>query len=211
MSQSLLIIGSGGQGKMALDCAVELGIYGRIAFYTNDVDCPKQIAGYEVIQERAQRACDLISRFDDVFIAIGDNGSRERLTCRYESMGANISSLVHPRSYVSSFACIGKGSIVMPHASVNAFASVGVGCIINTNAVVEHDCHLDSFVHVSPLASMGGGVTVGERSWLCIGSCVKDHISIAADVTVGANSCVLRDIDAPGVYLGSPAKPYCPA
>lgn len=206
MGRSLLIVGTGGQGKMALDCACSMGIYDEIAFFTNDEAAPSTLVGHSVMQVSAYQVDEVMSAFDETFIAVGDNHAREQLFAFYEDKGAVLTTLVHPRSYVSPFSRIGRGSIIMPHATVNAFASVGVGCIVNTNAVVEHDCQLGSFVHVSPSAVMGGGVVIGERSWLCIGACVRDHIAIGSDIIVGANSCVLHDVSVPGVYVGSPAK-----
>ena len=44
-----------------------------------------------------------------------------------------------------------------PLAVLHADAQVGRGCIVNSAAVVEHDCRLGDWVHVSPGAALGGG------------------------------------------------------
>lgn len=205
MSHSLLIVGCGGQGKVVLDCALETQEYDCISFITNDPRKPERLAGYKVYGEEELTAEDAVRLYDDIFVAVGDNDARRSLFESYHKLGASFPSLIHPKAYVSPFAQVGEGTIVMPFAVINSFASVGQGCIINTGAVVEHDCELGGFVHVSPGATIGGGATIGDGSWLCLNSTVSDHVAVASDVILGAGAVLLRDATASGTYVGSPA------
>ena len=53
---------------------------------------------------------------------------------------------------------------------------------------------------------MGGTVNIGKRSWIGVGSSVKNNITICGDVTVGVGSVVVKDIKEEGIYIGSPVK-----
>ena len=46
---------------------------------------------------------------------------------------------------------IGFGSVVMGGVCINNGSNIGhfIG-IINTGSVIDHDCKLDSYVHISP-------------------------------------------------------------
>ena len=78
--------------------------------------------------------------------------------------------------------------------------------IVNSGAIVEHDCRLESGVHVSPGAVLCGGVFVGERSWVGAGATVIHGITIGKDSIVGAGSTVIRHVADGETVVGSPAK-----
>ena len=47
---------------------------------------------------------------------------------------------------------------------------------------------------------------IGNRVRLAAGSIVLGSITISDDVTIGANSLVIKDICEAGIYVGSPAR-----
>lgn len=87
----------------------------------------------------------------------------------------------------------------------NANAEIGRGAIIYTAAIVEHDCRIGDFAHLSPKAAIGGHVQVGEFSWLGIGSAVIPNIRTGAYSIIGAGATVVRDVDDWVVAAGTPA------
>lgn len=108
---------------------------------------------------------------------------------------------------ISKYAVIAQGCVVFAGAIINAFAKVGVGCIINTSAVVEHDCTIDNFTHICPNVALAGGVVVGSKSWVGIGSQVKQLVTIGDNCLIGAGSTVVKNIPDNVTVLGSPAVP----
>ena len=97
--------------------------------------------------------------------------------------------------------------VVFAGAVINAFAKVGVGCIINSAAVVEHDCSIGDFTHICPNTALAGGVTVGSKSWIGIGSQVKQLVVIGSNCLIGAGSTVVKNIPDNVTAFGSPAVP----
>jgi serine acetyltransferase len=78
--------------------------------------------------------------------------------------------------------------------------------IINTNAIVDHDCFISSFVHICPGVSLAGEVTVGHASWVGIGSSVIQQINIGSDVKVGAGSTIIDSVPSDVTVVGSPGR-----
>ena len=77
---------------------------------------------------------------------------------------------------------------------------------MSTNSSVDHDCKLADGVHVCPGANLAGGVTVGVKSWIGIGSSVKELVTIGSRSTIGAGAAVVSDIPDDVVAVGVPAR-----
>lgn len=78
--------------------------------------------------------------------------------------------------------------------------------IVNTGGIIEHDCVVDSAVHVSPGAVLCGGVRIGERSWIGAGTIVIQGVTVGKDATAGAGSTVIEDVYDGDTVIGSPAR-----
>jgi sugar O-acyltransferase (sialic acid O-acetyltransferase NeuD family) len=197
----LLIIGTGGQGKVVLDSAAST--YDTIAFMTNDLH-GHGIDGHEILHEQETPEEYISSHFDEIIVAIGNNSTRLNLSLKYEARGMKLATIVHPRAVVSKHARVEAGTVILANAVVNPFAIVKKACIINSGSIVEHDCILEDGVHVSPNATMGGMVKIGKRTWICLGSSIANNITIGENVIVGAGSVVLRDIPDNVLVAGVP-------
>lgn len=202
---SLLIIGSGGHGRVVLDIALSTGRYSQIDFATN-VDNPDPIGDFRILDERELSPELIASGYESVAVAIGDNRARLSKARLLVSFGAHLPALVHPSAVVSPSASLGVGTVVCAGAVVNASARTGAACIVNTGAVVEHECVLEDGVHMSPGSLLGGGCIVGEEAWLCIGSSAVDHVRVAPGSVLAGGSCLVVDADEPGLYAGVPAR-----
>ena len=195
----LIIIGAGGHGKVIADNALKNG-YTDICFV--DDSATGECMGFPIIG----KCNDLESLNDgksDFVIGIGNNATRKLIAEKYK---VNWVAIIHPSAQIAVNVSIDKGTVVMAGAVVNACASIGTHCIINTCAVVEHDNVLEDYVHVSPNATLGGTVHIGENTHIGIGATVSNNIDICADCTIGAGAVVVRDIREKGIYIGVPAK-----
>jgi acetyltransferase EpsM len=146
-----------------------------------------------------------IASFSDkqFIVSIGDNRKRKLVV---EKIQAIYTTVIHPTAIISVFSEIGEGTVIMAGSIINPDAIIGRHCIINTAAIIEHDCKLDDFVHVSPNASLAGGVQVGIGSHIGIGATVIQGISIGKWVTIGAGSVIINNIPDYSVVVGNPGK-----
>lgn len=199
----LLIIGASGHGRVVADIAMKMDRWQEIAFLDDDenIQSPMLI---EIIG-KSNDAFSYINDYD-IFVAIGNNKTRERIQTQLEMAGANISTLIHPSAIIGEKVEVGIGTVVMAGVVINCCSSIGEGCIVNTGAVIEHDNVIEDYVHISPGARLAGTVIVGKGSWLGIGTIVSNNVNIISSCKVGAGAVVVKDITEPGTYVGVPVR-----
>jgi sugar O-acyltransferase (sialic acid O-acetyltransferase NeuD family) len=199
----LLIIGTGGQGKVVMDCAKRY--YNSITFMTNDTHSAG-INEYPIIYEQETSMDVILENYDELIVAIGNNDIRLKISLNYAARGMKLATLIHEKAVVSQSAIIGEGTVILANAVINPFANIGKCCIINTGAIIEHDCVLKNGVHISPNAAMGGSVCIGEKTWVCVGSSIANNITIGEKSVIGAGSVIIKDIPDKVLAVGVPAK-----
>ncbi len=200
----LAILGASGHGKVVAEIA-ELTGWDEVVFFDDAFPSVKKIGIWPVKGATEDLVTDA-DMYTAAIVAIGDNQLRLEKSKYLLSRGLKLGTLIHPCSIVSKYAEIDAGTVVMAGAVINPFVSVGVGSIINTSCSIDHDCILSEGVHVSPGAHVAGGVSVGEMSWLGIGSIVKQGVEIGASVIVAAGAVVINDVPRNSMVKGIPAK-----
>lgn len=196
----LVIIGAGGHGKVVADIA-QKNEYESIVFL-DDNEGLTACGGYSVvgkINRFAEFSCDM-------FVAIGNAKTRQRIQEQVTAAGKNIPALIHPNAVIAEDVIAGIGTVVMAGAVINPGAVIGKGCIVNTCASVDHDCIVEDYVHISVGAHLAGAVTVEERTWIGAGAVVSNNLEVASDCIIGAGAVVVKNISESGMYKGVPAK-----
>lgn len=203
MRDKLLIIGASGHGKVIADIALKMNKWQSISFLDDDENIQSSM-GIEVIGKSVE-AIKYIKDYD-IFIAIGNNKTRERIQEKLEAEGVNIPVLIHPNAVIGEQVDLGTGTVVMAGAIINCCTSIGKGCIINTGATIDHDNVIEEYVHISPGVHTAGTVKIRKGTWLGVGSVVSNNLNITSGCKVGAGAVVVKDITEPGTYVGVPAK-----
>lgn len=201
--KKLLIIGASGHGKVVADIAIKMNKWNNIAFL-DDNNSIETCMGLEVIGNLA----DAITYKDkaEFFVAIGNNAIRESVQNNLEENDLKIVTLIHPGAIIGQEVEIGIGTVVMAGVVINASTKIGKGCIINTSGSIDHDNVISDYVHISPGVNLAGTITVGKRSWIGIGSAIRNNIHICNDCIIGAGAVVIKDITESGTYVGVPVR-----
>ena len=122
--------------------------------------------------------------YTDIFIAVGNNKLRKKLSLQAKEVGYHLTSLISPDCYISRFADIGDGIVVFPHAVIEANASIGEGCIITSNITINHDaviedyCLIYSNTVVRPNSYIGSLSKIGSNCTIAFGTKVKSNSDI---------------------------------
>lgn len=204
LKKPVVIIGAGGHAAVVADILLARGEYkvaALVDFLANENSSKFDLPVWS-------KAHWLASDIREGVVGIGTNSTREFATQELRECAPdfNYCTAIHPNAVVSTSATIGVGSVVMAGAVVNPFAQVGMHCIINSAATLDHECKLANFSSVAPRSVFGGNVSLGERSFVGIGACVKHGITIGKDSVIGAGSVVIEDIPDEVVAFGSPCK-----
>ncbi|MGH2317009.1 acetyltransferase [Planococcus sp. SE5232] len=204
LKENLLIIGASGHGKVVADIALKMKKWKKIAFLDDD-DTLKSSLGLDVIG-KSRDSEDFIAEWD-IFVAVGNNSTREKIQLSLKTFGATIPVLIHPNAVIGEEVEIASGTVVMAGVIINSSTKIGEGCIINTAATVDHDNLIEDYVHVSPGVNLAGSVKVALGSWLGIGSVAIQGVKIGGNTVVGAGAVVVNELPANCVAVGAPAKP----
>jgi UDP-perosamine 4-acetyltransferase len=202
----VIVVGAGGHAKVCIESMRAMGE--SVAFCVGDFGSEGFCAGVPILAGDEQLARLRHEGYARAFIAIGSNRLRERLAEFAVRAGYEIVSAIHPNAAISPSARLGAGVAIMAGVVINAEVSIGSLAIVNTSSSIDHDCKIGTAVHVGPQCGLAGNVSVGDRSFLGIGSRVIPEIAIGADVTVGAGSVVISDIKDNERVVGVPARPF---
>lgn len=200
-TDTLLIFGAGGHGRVVADAARAAGATGLLASDRNPALCQGELLpGIALHRPDAPAPAQATA----LHVAIGHNAARERES---QELGPQrLRTVCHPAASVSPFAQLGAGSFVAAQAVVAPGAQLGLGVIVNHAAVVDHDCRIGDFAHIAPGAVLGGDVRVGPGVLIGAGAVVLPGRSVAARAVVGAGAVVRDNIDSPGTWVGVPAR-----
>lgn len=202
--RAYIIIGAGGHAKVIVDILTMSNkkIYGFFDDYA-------KILGEQTflgpVAELNQWTVEEKKKYK-FLIAIGDCIARKRIAEEIDLPNELYGKAIHPNASIAEEALIGQGTVVMANAVINVGSSVGEHCIINSASVIEHDCKIKPFVHISPGVCLAGGVKIGTGSHVGIGAQCIQLKNIGDWCTIGAGSTIVGDIPAHTLSYGSPAK-----
>lgn len=202
--RELAIIGAGGHGGVAYDCAQISNRYDNIFFLDSNYPQKKMHKGAPVVNS-FEKFIEAPLGEIEYFVAIGNNIARQSIIEKLSELKLQLATLVHPNATLSEDVRLGEGTLIMPGAVINTGTTLGKGVIVNTCASVDHDSTINNYVHIAPGARLAGGVTVGTCTMIGIGAIVIQNICLASDVIVGAGATVIRDVEASSKVVGTPA------
>jgi sugar O-acyltransferase (sialic acid O-acetyltransferase NeuD family) len=200
----IAIAGAGGHGRVVAETLLALGMSNIAGFLDDDPG----VLGCEF---GMLRVLGTISSWkehgvESIVLGIGHNRARLETLNRLVAMGADVSTVIHPRAIISPSAEISNTAIILAAAVVNVGARIGRNALVNTAAIVEHDCIVADHAHLAPRCCIGGAVVVGEGSLLGIGSTVLPGRKIGNWCVVGAGAVVTQDVPDGAVVAGIPAR-----
>lgn len=206
--RSLLLIGGGGHCKSILDCVLSSELYSKVGI----IDKDKSIStlGISVVGDDNDLLELKKHGWTDAFISVGSVGStilRRKLYRLIKDIGFRIPIICDKTSMIGCDVLIGEGSFIGKHAIINSGTILGACTIVNTGVIVEHDCKIGSFSHISPGAVLCGQVVVGDDSHIGAASVVRQGISVGNNVMIGIGSVVTKDINTDEVKAyGNPCR-----
>lgn len=116
-------------------------------------------------------------------------------------------TFIHPTVLILSDNIeIGEGSFIGANSILTTNIKIGKHAILNRGNHIGHDTIIGDYFSAMPGAIVSGNVRIYDMVYLGTNSSIKEKISIHSFTTIGLNSGVIKDIEEPGVYGGSPIK-----
>jgi UDP-perosamine 4-acetyltransferase len=202
--KQLIILGAGGHAKVAIELfreANEFDIMGCL-----DQTQSGFVGGVPILGDDSLLPSLRKKGVTHAFVAVGDNTIRASLGKKLCDEGFTLANALAGSARISPSARIGTGVALMHGVVINAESVIADFAIINTNATVDHDCHIGLAAHIAPGAVLTGNVKVGSMALIGAGSCILPNVSIGDRALVGAGAVVTKAISADSVSWGVPAR-----
>lgn len=192
--KDMYLYGASGHAKVIIDILKSQGkdILGLI----DDNLSINELLDYPVYHE--------IGSLSSLIISIGDNKTRKKIAEQLSNVRFETAS--HISAILSTNCKIKEGTVVMQGAIIQSCSEIGKHCIINTCALVDHDCKIYDYVHISPHATVCGNVIIGEGTWIGAGTIIIPGLKIGEWSIIGAGSVVTEDIPDNVLAFGNPCK-----
>lgn len=199
MCKKVIIIGAGGHAKVIADIVQKSG--DQVLGFLDDAKANEIVLGYRVLGV----VKDYIKYVNDAefIIGIGSNQVRKKLS---SEMNCKWYTAIHPSAQIAIDVTIDEGSCVAANAVINTSAQIGKHVILNTATVVEHDCKVGDFCHLSPNATLCGVSSIGENVWIGAGATVNNVLEICSNTIIASGAAVHKSITEEGTYMGVPAR-----
>jgi acetyltransferase EpsM len=199
VSRKNFIFGCSGHGKVIAELADMLNL--RIDAFFDDNPQGKHFGKIPIYNSTEKLNFDANSY---LIIAVGNNKIRKMLSERFNCF--NLFTLIHSSAIISNSAKIDNGTVVMANVLVNAGAQIGKHVILNSASIIEHDCIIEDFVHISPGVTLSGNIIIGEGTHIGSGAIVIPGVTIGKWCTIGAGTVVLQDVPDGATVVGNPGR-----
>ena len=101
---------------------------------------------------------------------------------------------------------IGEGSFIGAYSILTTNIQIGKHAILNRGNHIGHDTVIGDYFSAMPGAIVSGNCTIYDCVYIGTNSSIKEKISIHSSAIIGLNSGVIKHIEKPGIYVGTPAK-----
>ena len=151
-----------------------------------------------------------ISEFDPtkylIMVAVADSKDRFDMAQRLPKE-TQFFTFIHPTALIlSDNVQVGEGSFIGANSILTTNIKLGKHAILNRGNQIGHDSEIGDYFSAMPGAIVSGNVTIGDCVYMGTNSSIKEKLSIHSLSTIGMNSCVVKHIKEPGVYVGVPTK-----
>jgi sugar O-acyltransferase (sialic acid O-acetyltransferase NeuD family) len=139
-----------------------------------------------------------------MFVAIGYhdlNAVRARKCREAKTKGYTLISYVSPRCDHGPWLELGENCLILDGVGIQPGVRIGNNVSLWNNALIGHHSIIQDDCWIAAGATLGGSVTLGERSFVGLNATLGGEISIGADCFLGGGSLVLKSAAPRSVFI----------
>lgn len=185
MKEKLLLVGSGGFGRVTLEHAINQF---ECSFVDDGYEIGKVICGTKVIGH-TDDLHNLFPKYKKLVVSIGNNLLREKIYAEAKKIGYLFPNIICSSVYVSPFAKIGTGCVFLNNVCIQNGAMIGNGVVLNPGVEIHHDSMVDDYALiytnsvVRTMAHVGRRVKIGSNCTISNNGMIKQDKIIEDGVT----------------------------
>jgi sugar O-acyltransferase (sialic acid O-acetyltransferase NeuD family) len=164
-------------------------------------------AGYPVFQG-SQFPEEIQSRVGsfEVIIAMSPMEKRKERIQQLKNLPLNPITIIHSSAVISKSAEIGKGCLICPGVIIGPGVVIGDHTILNSAVTIDHDSVIHENVIMAAGVHLPGYVKVLSDTFIGVGSCSVNGVTIGKNCLIGAGSVITKNIPDDVLAAGVPAK-----
>jgi len=206
--KDLYIIGAGGFGREVAWLVERLNNVKPTWNLKGFIDDNENLWGTNEGDYKVYGGCEYLKSLGEVYAvcAVGAARVRKIIIEKFSSSEVKFATVVDPSVIISNKVEIGEGTIICAGTIITVDVIIGNHVIINLDCTIGHDDVIEDFVTLYPSVNVSGNVLLGECSELGTGMQIIQGKKVTPNTIIGAGAVVVKSIDEPGTYVGSPAK-----
>jgi len=201
--EPIVVYGAGKGGETIYETITLGGEFEVVAFFDDNISGP--FLGKPVYSVNEQTVL-LKENINRLIIAIANGKKRCFLGNDLEKSGFELINAIHPNSYISPTAKLGKGNHIKAGAIIDTNTIIGNNNIIDNGVIIAHDNNIGDGCHLAPGCVLGSSIIIRDYSILGIGSSISTKVKIGKGCIVSLNTSVIKDIDDNLLVEGVPGK-----
>ena len=142
----------------------------------------------------------------EVIIAMSRMEKRREGSARLKSIPLSPVTIIHPSAIISKSAKIGRGCLISPGVIIGPGVEIGDHTILNSAVTIDHDTLIQENVIMGAGVHLPGYVKVLSDTFIGVGSCSVNGVTIGHNCLIGAGSVVTKDVPDDVIAAGVPAK-----
>ncbi|MBN1663793.1 MAG: NeuD/PglB/VioB family sugar acetyltransferase [Deltaproteobacteria bacterium] len=203
----IIILGAGGLGLEIAWLIEEINEEKKTWNLIGFMDPHPGVQGKNFLDYPVLGGYSLIEKFQDAHyvIAFGDPRLRETVIEQNKTKINKWANLYSPTVRVHKSHRIGTGVVIGRYTDLTVGCRLGNFAMLNIHVVLGHNVIIGDYSIISPNVTINGGAKIGSVCSVGANAFVRD-VTIGDYVSVGASSCVVKDVESDCVVAGVPAR-----
>ena len=142
----------------------------------------------------------------EVIIALSPMEKRKERILEVQNFSLTPITIIHPSAIISQSAEIGQGCLISPGVIIGPGVKIGDHTILNSAVTIDHDTIIQENVIMGAGVHLPGYVKVLSHTFIGVGSCSVNGVTIGSNCLIGAGSVITKDIPDNVMAVGVPAR-----